>query len=247
MTELPFPVRAGDFEGPLDLLLALVREHEVNLEDIPIAEVTSQYLRYLQQAEVAQIDLGADFIYMAATLIHIKSRMLLPVDPALAGTRAADPRKELVDRLREHLHAKEIAQSLKSRMEVEENTWSNPGIREFMNAWADDPPRVQRPGESQASLADLIDTLSFAVERAKSQTKLVVDAETVTVEDRLAWYRERVMSDGWGRKKFVDLVEGQGRLSAVCVFLALLEMARRGEVSLETQGDDLVVDPSGVH
>ncbi len=246
MTELPFPVRAGDFEGPLDLLLALVREHEVNLEDIPIAAVTSQYLRYLQLAEVARIDLGAEFIYMAATLIHIKSRMLLPVDPALANPRAADPRKELVDRLREHMRAKEIAQSLKSRMEVEENTWSNPGIREFLNTWADDPPVAQKAGEPRASLADLIDTLSFAVDRAKSRTKLVVDAEAVTVEDRLAWYRERVMSDGWGRRKFVEIVEGQGRLSAVCVFLALLEMARRGEVSLETHGDDLMVDPAGL-
>lgn len=245
MSELPFPVQAGEFEGPLDLLLALVREHRVKLEDIPVAEVTRQYLRYLREAEMARIDLGADFVYMAATLIHIKSRMLLPVDPTLSSTRAADPKRELIDRLREHARAKELAQSLRSRMEVEENSWSNPGIRDFLNVWADDAPVIPKSGESRASLADLIDTLSFAVERAKTQTKLVVDSESVTVEDRLAWYRERVTRDGWRRRTFSEIVDGQDRLSAVCVFLALLELARMGEVSLESLGEDLMVEPLG--
>jgi segregation and condensation protein A len=246
MTELPFPVRAGEFEGPLDLLLALVREHEVKLEDFPIAEVTSQYLRYLQEAEAARIELGAEFIYMAATLIYNKSRMLLPVDPALAPGAAADPKRELIDRLREHMRAREAAQSLQSRLEVEENTWSNPGIRDFLDAWAEDPPVTPRAGERRATLADLIDTLSSAVERAKTQARLVLEADAVTVEERLTWYRERVIFDGWGRRRFVEIVEGQGRLSAVCVFLALLELAKRGEVSLESLGEDVLVEPTGI-
>src|SRR5689334_16242930 len=89
------------FEGPLDLLLALVRKHEVEIADLPIAEITRQYLEYLQQADELNVDLGADFIYMAALLIHIKSRCLLPPDPELRG-REPDPREELVRQLLDH-------------------------------------------------------------------------------------------------------------------------------------------------
>ena len=241
MTERPFPVRAGEFEGPLDLLVALVRDHQVKLEEFPVAEVTSQYLRYLQEAEMARIDLGADFIYMAATLIHIKSRMLLPVDPALAGTRHADPRRELVDRMREHLRAREAAESLRLRMEVEESTWSNPGLRDFLNSWAEDSPVIPQGSGERASLADLIDTLTAAVDRAKTQSRLVVEPDSVNVEERLIWFRGMVAEEGWTRRRFREIVAGQSRLSAICVFLALLELARRGEIRLEDLGDDLAV------
>ncbi len=242
MTELPFPVRAGEFEGPLDLLLALTRSHEVRLEDIPIAEITGQYLRYLKEAEAADIPLDGEFVYMAATLIQIKSRGLLPVDPALRQ-RGPDPRAELVDRLREHAVAKEIAQTLRSRMEMEEFTWSKPGMDRFRDAFEITVEGKAAAGPARATLADLIDTLGAAVQRAKVTTKFTVEPEPVTVEDRLAWFRSEVALPGWSRQRFWNLITGQTATSAVCLFLALLEMARLGEVSLEQSGEDVSVGP----
>src|ERR1700737_4266530 len=95
----PLDVHLEHYEGPLDLLLDLIRKQQIEIKDIPIATITSQYLAYMEKARELDIDLGAEFVYMAATLIHIKSKMLLPRDPALApeGETEEDPRQELVD------------------------------------------------------------------------------------------------------------------------------------------------------
>src|SRR5579864_2277418 len=97
----PLDVRLEKYEGPLDLLLDLIRKQQIDIKDIPIATITTQYLEYLEKAREMDIELGAEFVYMAATLIHIKSKMLLPQDPALKpeGEAAEDPRQELVNRL----------------------------------------------------------------------------------------------------------------------------------------------------
>ena len=118
------------FEGPLDLLLALVRKNEVEITDIPIAEITRQYLEYLHQARELNIDLGADFVYFAALLIHIKSRSLLPADPEIAG-REPDPREALVRQLMDHDQLLQGAEFLKQKLEIAEATWSRPSIEEF--------------------------------------------------------------------------------------------------------------------
>jgi segregation and condensation protein A len=242
MVELPFPVRVGEFEGPLDLLLALVQSHQVEIEQIPISEVTRQYLDYLRGAELMHIDLGADFVYMAATLIHIKSRMLLPVDPALSGRAQADPRRELIDRLREHARAKQAAADLRNRMELEDHSWSNPGMSRFVEMMELEPA-IGAPSLPRASLADLIDTLNTAVQRARTQTRWVVEPERATVEERLAWFRGRVAGGDVGRKLFGMLVAGQPTVLGICLFLALLELAKSGEVALEQWEEDLWVEP----
>src|ERR1700753_3150149 len=97
----PLDVRVEKYEGPLDLLLDLIRKQQIDIRDIPIATITSQYLEYLDKAREMDLDIGAEFVFMAATLIHIKSRMLLPTDPALRkeGEAEEDPREELVQRL----------------------------------------------------------------------------------------------------------------------------------------------------
>ena len=102
------------YEGPLDLLLDLIRKQQIDIKDIPIATITSQYLEYMDKAREMDVDLGAEFVYMAATLIHIKSKMLLPRDPALEaeGDGSEDPRQELVDRLLEHERFKNAANNL---------------------------------------------------------------------------------------------------------------------------------------
>ena len=99
---VPLNFHLEQYEGPLDLLLDLIRKQQIDIKDIPIATITQQYLDYINKAREMDIDLGAEFVYMAATLIHIKSRLLLPPDPAASPEEQEDPRTELVNRLLEH-------------------------------------------------------------------------------------------------------------------------------------------------
>src|SRR2546423_9053241 len=118
----PLNIHLEKYEGPLDLLLDLIRKQQIDIRDIPIATITSQYLEYMEKAREMDIDLGAEFVYMAATLIHIKSKMLLPSDPALKEQGAEeDPRQELVDRLLEHERFKNAAEMLQQKRLIEEN------------------------------------------------------------------------------------------------------------------------------
>ena len=129
----PLNVHLEHYEGPLDLLLDLIRKQQIDIKDIPIATITSQYLEYLDEAREMDMDIGSEFVYMAATLIHIKSKMLLPRDPALEKDSDApeDPRQELVDRLLEHERFKNAAEMLQQKRMIEENVWSNPQINAF--------------------------------------------------------------------------------------------------------------------
>ena len=121
----PYKITIPTYEGPLDLLLDLIKKQEMNIHDIQISKITSQYLDYLHKLEELNVDVSADFIYMAATLIYIKSKMLLPPDP-LAGPeeQSTDPRAELVQRLVEHEKFKNAAQLLYQKQQIEENVWS---------------------------------------------------------------------------------------------------------------------------
>src|SRR6266853_3330381 len=127
----PLNFHLEQYDGPLDLLLDLIRKQQIDIKDIPIATITAQYLQYMEKAREMDIDLGAEFVYMAATLIHIKSKMLLPVDPELEKIAPEDdPRQELVDRLLEHERFKNAAQMLQQKRLIEENVWSNPQIQQ---------------------------------------------------------------------------------------------------------------------
>src|ERR1700738_2614860 len=130
----PLNFHLEQYDGPLDLLLDLIRKQQINIYDIPIASITQQYLEYMQRALELDIELSAEFIYMAATLIHIKSRMLLPKDPELEKMSGEeDPRQELVDRLLEHERFKNAAEMLQQKRLVEEAIWSNPQIKAFVS------------------------------------------------------------------------------------------------------------------
>ncbi|HSW48810.1 MAG TPA: segregation/condensation protein A, partial [Bryobacteraceae bacterium] len=158
----PLNVHLEHYEGPLDLLLDLIRKQEINIYDIPIASITAQYLEYMQRALSLDMDLGAEFVYMAATLIHIKSRMLLPRDPALDElSPEEDPRTELVDRLLEHERFKNAAEMLQQKLLVEENVWSNPQIQTFLDE-AESP-------ELAVTLFDLVKTFEQVLDRAKNK------------------------------------------------------------------------------
>src|SRR3981189_2899561 len=123
----PYKIQIPMYEGPLDLLLDLIKQQKMNIHDIQISQITAQYLDYLHKLEELDVNVSAEFVYMAATLIYIKSKMLLPPDP-LAGceTESSDPRAELVQRLVEHEKFKNAAQLLYQKQQIEENVWSKP-------------------------------------------------------------------------------------------------------------------------
>ena len=139
-SDFPFAVSVGSvYEGPLDLLLDLVRKQDIDIYDIPIAKITAQYLTYVEKLRELDVNVAAEFIYMAAVLIHIKSKMLLPRDPAATSEEAEDPRAELVNRLIEHEKFKSAAQMLMQKQQIEDAVRSNPAIREFMDAEGTEP------------------------------------------------------------------------------------------------------------
>ena len=165
------------FEGPLDLLLALVRKNEVEITDIPIAEITRQYLEYLHQARELNIDLGADFVYFAALLIHIKSRSLLPGDPELAALEP-DPREALVRQLMDHDQLRHGAEFLKQKLEIAEATWSRPPPP---NSRACAEPQAAGPNPS-LNLLQILRLAQQALATARSYD-LVTPDDPVSVEE----------------------------------------------------------------
>jgi segregation and condensation protein A len=159
----PLNFHLEHYDGPLDLLLDLIRKQEIDIYNIPIAQITAQYLEYMQRATEMNVELSAEFIYMAATLIHIKSKMLLPRDPALQELiPEEDPRKELVDRLLEHERFKSAAEMLHQKRVIEEAVWSNPQIAEFRNEEGADPGLA-------VTLFDLVKTFQGVLERIKAR------------------------------------------------------------------------------
>src|SRR3954471_6245833 len=131
-SEFPFAVTVSDiYDGPLDLLLDLIRKQDIDIHDIPIARITSQFLSYTERMKQIDVDSAAEFIYMASLLIHIKSKMLLPRDPDAPADAQEDPRDELVQRLLEHERFKNAAQMLLQKQQIEDAVWTNPAMKDF--------------------------------------------------------------------------------------------------------------------
>src|SRR4051795_10119830 len=161
-SDFPFAVAVADvYEGPLDLLLDLIRKQDIDIYDIPIAKITAQYLAYVERIRELDVNVAADFIYMAAVLIHIKSKMLLPRDPLATAEEQEDPRSELVNRLIEHEKFKSAAQMLLQKQQIEEAVLSNPALREFMDAEGTVP-------ELAADVIDLVKTFQQILDRARN-------------------------------------------------------------------------------
>src|SRR5438128_4187426 len=174
-SDSPFAVAVSNiYEGPLDLLLDLIRKQDIDIYDIPIARITAQYLTYVERMRELDVNVAADFIYMAAVLIHIKSKMLLPRDPLAPADAQEDPRSELVNRLLEHEKFKSAAQMLHQKQQIEDAIWSNPALREFKDAEGTEP-------EMAADVIDLVKTFQQILERVRTRPVLNVNEETVTV------------------------------------------------------------------
>ena len=206
------------YEGPLDLLLDLIRKQELDIYDIPIAQITAQYLDYIHRLQELDIDVAGEFIYMAATLIHIKSRMLLPPDPTLPPEQQEDPRQELVDQLLEYEKFKQAAQMLHERQMLEAAAWSNPALKAF----ADDS---EEPGLA-VNLFDLVKTFQQVLERARTRPQLDIEPEEVTLAQMIQWLRDR-LAQARGSLALGELFDlFPARRALITLFLAILEMVR---------------------
>ena len=221
MSSSPLNVRLDQYEGPLDLLLDLIRKQQIDIWNIPIAQITAQYLEYVERAASLDMELSSEFIFMAATLIHIKSRMLLPKDPELEKmSPEGDPRQELVERLLEHERFKNAAEMLQQKRMIEENVWSNPQIQQFLST-GDEP-------ELAVTLIDLVKTLEQVLERAKNRPVYQVNPEDTSVPEMILYLRSLVKSKPRGETLSVAHLfeEQRSRRAMICLFLAILEMVR---------------------
>ncbi len=216
------------YDGPLDLLLDLIRKQDIDIYDIPIARITAQYLGYVEKIRQLDVNVAAEFIYMAALLIQIKSRMLLPRDPDAAADHQDDPREELVNRLLEHEKFKSAAQMLQQKQQLEDAVVSNPVLKEFFN---DEGAEA----ELAADVIDLVRTFRQILDRAKNRPVLEVDEEQVTVGQMIDYLRRRLtLEDRPVRLKEV-LRNVQSRSALVCMFLALLELVRLQAILLRQE------------
>jgi len=228
----PLNFHLEHYDGPLDLLLDLIRKQEINIYDIPIAQITTQYLEFMQKALEMDVELSAEFIYMAATLIQIKSKVLLPRDPALQELEPEeDPRKELVNQLLEHERFKSAAEMLHQKRVVEEAVWSNPQIEQF-RAEDDGTPGLA------VTLHDLVKTFQGVLERAKNRPVYEISNEDVSVPDMIRYVRTIFENESrHGVIAARELFERQrSRKAMICLFLALLELVTLQAVGL-TQTD----------
>src|SRR5207249_3559988 len=236
-SDFPFAVSVGDvYEGPLDLLLDLVRKQDIDIYDIPIAKITAQYLGYVENLKHLDVDVAAEFIYMASLLIHIKSKMLLPRDPDAPEGELEDPREELVQRLLEHEKYKNAAQMLLQKQQIEDAVISNPSLKEFKESEGAE-------AELAADVVDLVRTFQQVLTRAKLRPVLEVDEESITVAQMIEYLRRRLLLEERPIRLKMLLQHAQSRRALVCTFLALLELVRLQAILLRQDrlfGDILI-------
>lgn len=219
----PYRVNLPVYEGPLDLLLDLIRKQEMDIHNIPIAKITEQYLDYLHQLEKYDIDVSADFVYIAATLIHIKSKMLLPADPLAPPEEQGDPRGELVHRLLEHEKFKNAAQLLYQKQQIEDHVWSRPDRALYSGDAIE--------GELAVSLLDLVKTFQQVLERRKSAPNFELRHETVTIAQMMDRLRQRLTGeDAVSLSEFFESCAS--RRAMIVALLAVLELVRLQAVIL---------------
>jgi segregation and condensation protein A len=219
-SDSPFAVSVSDvYEGPLDLLLDLIRKQDIDIYDIPIARITEQYLVYVEKMRELDVNVAADFIYMAAVLIHIKSKMLLPRDPSAKAEELEDPRTELVNRLLEHEKFKSAAQMLLQKQQIEDAVLTNPALKEFIDAEGTEP-------EMAADVIDLVKTFQQILDRMRTRPVINVNEETVTVGQMIDYLRRRLELESKPIRLKQLLMRVPSRQALVCMFLALLEMVR---------------------
>ncbi len=228
-----YKVKLEIFEGPLDLLLFLIKKEEVSIYDIPIARITAQYLDYLNAMQELDIAVAGEFLVMAATLIHIKSQMLLPRDPSIPEEQLVDPRKELIEQLLEHQKFKSAANMLYQRAVIEAGVFTRAEIEE------DDGNT-----EISATIFQLFEVFRDIVNRKKALTEIEIAREEITMSEKIAEIKTIL-----AKKKEVRVREvferAKTKRECVMIFLAILELVKELQIRLqqtETFGDIVIIE-----
>ena len=227
--ESAYKLTLPSFHGPLDLLLHLIRQHKIDIYDIPIVVVTEQYTAYLDTMEELDLEVAADYVYMAALLIHIKSKMLLPRDES-SDVPAEDPRQELVDRLLEYQRFKAVAESFAELDVVRMGIWPRPPLpKQGVDASEIDM--------SEVSLFDLIDAFRSALNRYREAHPQAIELQRTVhkVSDKMTELYGKLREKEQIRLQW--FLEGRGRNELIAIFLGMLELVRLGGISLK-QGEN---------
>src|SRR5580704_6418288 len=219
-----YKVNVPAYDGPLDLLLDLIRKQEMNIHDIPIAKITGQYLDYLRKLEELDVDVSADFIYMAATLILIKSKMLLPPDPFATAEDQLDPRADLVHRLVEHEKFKNAAHLLNEKQQIFQHVWSKPDMSLYDTEGTE--------AELVVSLVDLVKVFQQVLDRRKEITKIELNHQQFTVAQMIELMRKDLTASEDGIELLTFFEACASRHEMIVAFLAVLEMVRLQAVVL---------------
>ncbi|MCY4159226.1 MAG: segregation/condensation protein A [Bacteroidetes bacterium] len=226
-----YRVELEDFEGPLDLLLLLINRREIDIFDIPIAQITSEYLSYVELMESINLDGVADYIYFAALLISIKARMLLPKPKIDAEEEDLDPRQQLVDQLLEYIRYKDVAEALNIQLEERSQL--------FTRGQASRPPEADTPEQEilvKTTIFDLINALRFVLEGVPDEETYAISRQEHSVEGQSEFLRRVLFTEK--RVNFSNLVRGQTRAFIVATFLAVLEMVYAQEILVSNIYDD---------
>ncbi|MBM3262040.1 MAG: segregation/condensation protein A [candidate division Zixibacteria bacterium] len=241
---MAYQVRLENFEGPLDLLLFLIQENEVDIYDIPVALITQQYLQYIEMMQLMDLEVGSEYLIMAATLLRIKARMLLPRHRDEDETEEEDPRAELVQRLVEYRQYKEAAHVLAEQEERRTGMFFRPAFP----GW-DDGDALEGIDHGLGhgmSLWDLLRAFRLVLDRAGEEFEKTIDREAISIEDRMSelLFRLRQENGFAFHRLFSDT---DSRLMVVVTFLALLELIREHKIAVtqtETLGDIYLFDPT---
>jgi len=234
-SQSPFSVTVGQvYDGPMDLLLDLIRKQNIDIYDIPIALITAQFLDYCHQLKQTDVDAAGEFIYMASLLIHIKSKTLLPRDPSdVVGADSEDPRRELVERLLEHERFKAAAQMLMQKQQIEAATWSKPGMREFLREQAGgEGAAAGMEQEIAADTLDLVRVFQEVLQRLRERPVLDVNEESVTVAQLIDYVKRRLLMEDRPVSLRRLLHSTHSERALICMFLAMLELVRLQAVLL---------------
>lgn len=227
-----YRIRLQQFEGPLDLLLFFIRRDELDIYDIPIASIADEFLEYVRVLEEVDLDGVGDFLYMAALLISIKARLLLPHQELGEDGEPLDPRQELVERLLEYVRFKEAAGHLESKFEHRHEQFTRGYASEAIPGIDD-----QGGGLVDATVFDLIGALRRVLTEVPDEPQHTVSAESFSMEEQLKFLRDHL---GPERRSFVKLVGGRSKAFVISTFLAVLELARMAEIEIlvESGADD---------
>jgi segregation and condensation protein A len=221
---MTYKVKLEMFEGPLDLLFYLIKKDELNINDIPISAITEQYLQYIELMRMLDLDIAGEFLVMAATLMHIKSKMLLPPDEKEAEQEEEDPRAELVRKLLEYRKFKEAAEQLKGREIKQKEIFPNPGVKE---------PALDDEGlYFEANIFDLLSAFSKVLKAIPKNKFYEVVKDEVTVSEKIHEIFHILVKNPV--IYFLDLFKTTtSKIHIIATFLALLELIRMKEVIIK--------------